>query len=53
MWQQSKEGEMGALRAVAMRWHERKEKKILWKKIKGLSHHSGAGKKSKSRLLSK
>lgn len=32
MWQQSKEGEMGALRAVAMGWHERKEKKILWKK---------------------
>lgn len=33
LWQQSKEGEMGALtRAVAVGWEERKEKKILWGK---------------------
>lgn len=32
LWQQSKEGELGALtRAVAGGWEERREKKMLWK----------------------
>lgn len=38
---------MEGLTRAAVGWHERKEKKILWKKVKGLSHHSEVAKQSK------